>query len=134
MPRENGCTGGCCKEFWLPFSPEELREKARRGDPANGSTMELKRLAEVVIPLDLAVHGVEVEGGKATRWPYTCRVWDPETRLCREYDRRPIVCRRHPVSKKCGLDPSCNAAPVPDDHERFIREFEAAMLAPVPGA
>ena len=129
MPRENGCTGACCREFWLPFDHAELKAKAERGEQANGSKLELKRLVEVVVPLDLAEHGVEVEGGKATRWPYTCRVWDPETRLCKEYDRRPIVCRRHPVSKACGLDPACRAVPGPDDEARFAREFEAAMLA-----
>lgn len=33
---------------------------------------------------------------------YACKVWDPSTRLCMEYERRPRMCRGYPDYGKGG--------------------------------
>jgi Fe-S-cluster containining protein len=32
---------------------------------------------------------------------FTCKHWDPETRLCTDYENRPGMCRRYGTTKAC---------------------------------
>lgn len=39
---------------------------------------------------------------------FTCKAWNPHTRLCTIYDKRPFTCREYPVEHQvcewCGME------------------------------
>jgi len=43
---------------------------------------------------------------------YTCKVWDKKTKLCTEYEQRPIICRNHGVKMACAFS-GCKLNPIP---------------------
>lgn len=92
-----GCTGHCCAKFWLPWSVDRIKKLVAKGAVLNGSPDEIKKIEEMVIPL-------EDENQNTLKFAYTCRHWDKTTRLCTNYENRPIVCKEHPLSMPCNLD------------------------------
>jgi Fe-S-cluster containining protein len=53
--------------------------------------------------------GIEQAGG---HYPlYTCRHWDPQTKLCTVYDERPAMCRDYPYDGRCNADCACSYTP-----------------------
>ena len=108
------CTGGCCKRFTLPGSPDELRADAeahRRGTPHRWAA-EIQRIADMVIYLGFSDRGHNGEpggySGEATpkHW-YTCAYFDGVSHNCLIYGIRPGMCRDYPAygdpESKCGV-------------------------------
>jgi Fe-S-cluster containining protein len=104
------CNGQCCRRFFLPISPEELKAEAAK---EKSHYQEVKFIADMVIFLgtsELDVNGDPLadrpffprnDEGKAIGHYYTCKHHDSNTGLCTIYDRRPEMCRRYPYGRKC---------------------------------
>ncbi len=118
------CTGDCCREFWLPFSPDELREayelvKASAGrrqlmlrepDQKSWRTGILEDI-ELIFPMvvylgekraPLGMNPMDhelVHGDLPFGHYYRCKhlVGDD----CTIYDHRPGMCHRYPYGRKC---------------------------------
>ncbi len=101
------CNGLCCKKFYLPISPTELQEEARKAtlDPLykRYNPREVKQIAAMVIPLGFSKKDVngktwgDGEGG----WYYTCMYHDDVSGRCLIYDHRPNMCSEYPYGKAC---------------------------------
>lgn len=99
------CSGHCCKRFFLPLTPEELKAEATREDLRTRIRFnpdEILKIYDMVIPLKAAVY-YEFSVDGETRIPpgapghyYTCRHHDAETGNCNNYEARPDVCRNFP--------------------------------------
>jgi Fe-S-cluster containining protein len=93
------CSGNCCSEFYLPFDKEAI---ALITD-APGET-EIAYIKDMVIHLTDFVNPVNGDKGGL----YTCKHWNSVTKLCKEYEKRPRMCRDYPYGKKCQYDASCD--------------------------
>ena len=101
MTTETTCGGYCCERFHFRNndSPADLKAQAARSrDP------ETKQIAEMVIYLDYSTRDIEGGEGHPTHW-YTCKNFDPVTRLCKIYETRPSMCRNYNSKpwQSCGL-------------------------------
>ncbi len=87
-------------------------EKAVEATKA-GTLLDGPRVLDIIVPI----------GYDDSRYPtndadgviYTCRVWDPRTRRCTEYDQRPPMCSNYPYGRDCEwctFDPANPAAAV----------------------
>lgn len=103
LPGQGVCPGFCCAAFHIArdvaddlfADPESYRDGLF--------------LVEMLIPLEpeeaqrrhrelMRLHGWIPDEGE----PYfTCRHWDPETRLCTIYEQRPQMCRDYGVATPC---------------------------------
>lgn len=129
------CGGHCCQKFFLPFSPTELHEAYKVWhDNHERPTMSMEAaprpklysdiwlIYPMVIPLGhfeeppirqiVPVHG-------SGYW-YSCKNWDPKTKLCTIYDDRPAMCRDYPYQQgcnyqACGWDERRKTPPPKDD-------------------
>lgn len=93
--------------FTLPYSPGELDLRWRSID--DGDT-----IRQMVVPLSddearerADRYGVNPVFGRAP-YVYTCRRWDPDTRLCTRYDERPRMCSEFPYEQTCDHSPVCD--------------------------
>src|SRR5882724_5183165 len=86
------CNGNCCENFVLPSSKEMLNRDAQQGKTANGSQLEMKMIANMVIPIQ---NESFMHEGKRYFW-YTCKNFDKQTRKCTIYEKRPVLCRTYP--------------------------------------
>lgn len=116
------CTGHCCRDFSLRFSPEELMAAYRRwqsggrgerltmsGAPRGVELAEIHLIAPMVVhlghtertprlvnPTDDELIGKPVRGHR-----YRCKHWDPKTGDCTIYEIRPLMCRDYPGRREC---------------------------------
>lgn len=113
------CTGRCCRDFFLPFTPESLRAAAARAQEerlaelplAPGVTdlpsspqshrAELEQIAAMVVPFRPA--GPDSSRG----YRYSCVNLD-EDGDCAIYDRRPDMCRNYPYGHRCDFGTRCD--------------------------
>lgn len=88
------CTGHCCEDFILPYSPEELHTKMRghKDDPL---------IQRMVLYLGKYRAANQDFPGGAEGHHYTCRYFDKKSRDCTIYEQRPDMCRDHPYEKPC---------------------------------
>jgi hypothetical protein len=84
-PVSIACPGACCTIF--PF------ELGTKDSPA-----ERKRILDLIVP----VGEIAYSAGRGSATHYGCRVFDPATMRCREYDQRPNMCSRYPYGRACG--------------------------------
>lgn len=100
------CTGHCCQNFSLSWSPEELRDAYRRWQD------DLNDLAPIPIDIHLIYPMVFYLGDDApgvehinepvfSGYRYRCKHWDPATRDCTIYEIRPQMCRDYPGEAGC---------------------------------
>lgn len=98
------CSGHCCSDFTLEFSPEEIRMKALkiRKAPDSEWKRSLLEIARMLIFLrfDKQEPGWRKPAG-ATRYHYTCKNFDPVTRNCMNYENRPSMCSDYPYGRSC---------------------------------
>jgi Fe-S-cluster containining protein len=98
-----GCDGSCCAAFVLQGSTyRQFRRRAHR--VRDGET-----IANMIIPISPKVANERLEAAgsdERVTWKYrgmhfTCKHWDPETKLCGIYEDRPSMCRDYPYEKPC---------------------------------
>ena len=118
--KQKRCTGHCCKNFHLPFGPDEIREHYLRW--SRGGTQITKErgehmpiytdihlIAPMVVhlgyfdttnkginPSDDHLTGVETPGHR-----YRCKNLDPKSGDCTIYEIRPTMCRDYPYKSDC---------------------------------
>jgi Fe-S-cluster containining protein len=105
-PGSPACNGSCCAVFYLPVTPDEMTPQWASHIAPEGDGSYIRRMA---IPLskDVAAQravdfGLTADWGKVEEGhAYTCRHWDTRTRLCREYEDRPLMCSAFPYGDKC---------------------------------
>lgn len=124
------CTGHCCRDFTLPYSPQELLDGYKRWQSSGSSReqiamgaqsqpemrypMDIHLVAPMVIPLGRYYDKPEVfvlplEEAQQARFThddgapyhYTCKHFDPATDNCTIYEIRPQVCRDYPYERSC---------------------------------
>ena len=104
------CGGFCCERFRLrifassdeSMSPEDLHRRAEEASVDDPN--KFRQVDEMLIYLgqsDLNGNGQKDE--KQSHW-FTCRNFDITTRLCKIYESRPPICRRHGDDQKCDYD------------------------------
>jgi Fe-S-cluster containining protein len=134
----NRCSGDCCKRFYLPFSPDQLKTMAETGDHPHNKE-EIVFVADMVIPIEAAKDAKEgVDGGPPpqTGHYYTCRHHDAATGNCTTYETRPRVCRDFPFYgagyrnrcryKTCTWEEARNP-PVAMDRQSLIRKLPRSL-------
>lgn len=87
MPDDSRCTGHCCRDIPLPFSPEELHEKQH-------TLTDGEYIASMV-----HYTGVRYEKHGLTFHRYSCTHFDGVS--CTAYETRPKMCRDYPYGKPC---------------------------------
>lgn len=87
-----GCARTCCENFYLPLTLEEIKESVRKGNVANGDKDEYSKLLDMLIST-----------GRISKI-FNCKYFNKETRLCVNYENRPVVCKQHPTSKPCSKE------------------------------
>lgn len=118
------CTGRCCWDFRLPFTPASLhaaaeRERARRAaapPPEPGAAVEapfteIEQIASMVVPFRPAPD-------EKNAYHFRC-VHAEEDGDCANYERRPDMCRNFPYGRACPFGDRCSwdaarAGAVPD--------------------
>jgi Fe-S-cluster containining protein len=117
MPEKtNACTGSCCAVFTYSVGIPELQRRAdMHGDESAAF------LVDMLIELspDEAMARMDQFGVTGPREDfdlrsfvdssrvYKCRHWDEETRLCKVYEDRPLMCREYPYARTCDHDCAC---------------------------
>lgn len=104
------CSGACCAVFYLPLT---LRDFGRR--VAAGVIEDGEYILDMLIPLTVekARERAAKFGGvghitkRKAGHHFTCRHWDEETRRCKEYAKRPRMCREYPYGDDCSLGVGC---------------------------
>lgn len=84
------CPGSCCEAFFLDVMPDELHTLV-------ATDVDGPMLFGMLIPL--------WPDSRQGHW-YTCANLDPDSKLCRVYDKRPRMCRDYPGEHVC----SCGLA------------------------
>jgi Fe-S-cluster containining protein len=114
------CTGHCCKEFFLPFGPEELEAAYHRWLRSAGQSMGLAMSTDGVVAgavygeIHLIYPMVQYLGkfkeppfrqvnnsGNESRHYYSCKHYDTKTHNCTIYEIRPMMCRDYPYRGSC---------------------------------
>lgn len=118
---DDRCTGHCCQNFSLLWSPEALRDAYQRwlAQASGGVSITKARASAYPFPIDihLIYPMVEYLGDNAPEvkhinplpeladgkreYRYRCKHWDPATGDCTIYDIRPQMCRDYPGEKGC---------------------------------
>jgi Fe-S-cluster containining protein len=122
---ESRCTGHCCRMFFLPYSPDQLREEYQRWLRTDGDAVIHKGhigygqakplLAEIHLIYPMVIHlsesypdgyamvnprDVDPEEVSAGHF-YTCKHLDRTTDNCTIYEDRPGMCRDYPYRGSC---------------------------------
>lgn len=90
------CSGHCCKRFYLPLSPEELKQSA-----LEQRHIDIETIADMVIFLEKSKMRVDGTEGPEEGHYYTCRHFDEATGNCGIYERRPRMCSEYPYGSAC---------------------------------
>ena len=120
--KKDRCTGHCCQNFYLPFSPEDIDRAYRRWSTQFGQigathhvTMNGAEYGPIVVDIHLiapmVVHlgydgivprRVNLTDEELLGKPeipahrYRCKHYDPKMKVCTIYEIRPQMCRDYP--------------------------------------
>lgn len=85
------CTGECCRRFPIAgMSSAELTAAVNNNEPLSAWSRELFNIAANVYP-------VPYVDGDPSQHMFSCRRWNPDTKRCVAYDRRPpYMCGEFP--------------------------------------
>lgn len=97
----NRCTGQCCRDFVLPYSPMEI-------DRMNKFYLRTGRhkfqdwpiIGQMLIFLRMDQHNPNLIGSPTSeiyKYHYTCKHFDKSTGDCMIYDSRPRMCSGYPT-------------------------------------
>ena len=100
------CTGHCCRDFSLPYSPEEIeamRLSVTKWDAAGNEAIAHIYPHAVFNDLGTIAAMVQYRGEHDGRHRYNCAHLS-ENGDCAIYERRPSMCVRYPYSRRCQHD------------------------------
>lgn len=112
----NRCTGHCCRDFAIPFSPEQLRQQYdawRSGADSDAAGANIRADIHLIAPM-VRLTRTKGEGAQRT-YHYRC-VHLEENGDCGIYPIRPQMCRSFPDDKGCSFA-GCTWAAVRLPHE-----------------
>jgi Fe-S-cluster containining protein len=127
------CAGKCCAAFPYTTTPEKLQKRwqnVRRPLTKREAGWERDDLyiADMLIELpheEVMDLGQEFDLWKAIdnkpdgSYPmYTCRHWDPSSKLCMAYEKRPRMCAEFPYDKSC--EHGCGARAEPHTQIKWL--------------
>ena len=98
------CTGECCRQFPIGgYSLLEIHQWAAKREPLTNILLyppgsEVPKVLSLLIPIAKFTYFQ----GKVQPL-FTCRHWDQETKRCREYVHRPVMCSTFPYGMKCTI-------------------------------
>lgn len=102
------CSGQCCEVFFLPWKPDALQANQDRIEDGTKVAAMVVPLAETIkeLPRRLrrmlpAMYHSDPAKIIEKGYFYTCKHLDPETKLCRDYENRPTMCRDFPYGSEC---------------------------------
>ena len=93
------CTGGCCRKFYLPYTPVEIGSAVLKARAGKDSLEDIEQIGTMLIYLGIFVGPQRDTGDPHGGHYYTCKHFDGAD--CKIYDRRPRMCSRYPDSGKC---------------------------------
>ncbi len=72
--------------------------------------IDIERMAVLFYVLPVGTPRMDGAGERSTpeKPAWSCVAWDRQTRLCREYEQRPDVCRGYPYGNPCRVDAGCD--------------------------
>lgn len=145
MRETSRCTGHCCKDFSLPFSPMELKHQAELAKRGKGRFFpeEILKVADMVVFLfqnwSNSQDGRGLKKGRGSKSPfngpqyhYTCRHFDRATGNCMNYENRPLMCQNFPYGRDCRYR-GCTRRCEQEVAEKAIEEKECSS-SPTPTA
>ena len=88
------CTGHCCKEFELPLSPTELKDRADK-------IRDGEQIRDMVIYVGEKVGSSTKNPESSLRHYYGCKNLQTDGN-CGIYSDRPEMCRDYPYGRECG--------------------------------
>lgn len=87
------CSGHCCRQFFLPFTPRELvKLQLTRVVRLRFKPEEIRKVAAMAVYLGNNERGSHM---------YTCRHLNVISGDCMNYEDRPDVCREYPYGERC---------------------------------
>jgi Fe-S-cluster containining protein len=119
----SNCDGRCCAVFYLPVNHYEAGRWPyfSEGEQIAGMVVSLTPVAAELrrvrfgIPYPFRAYHA-----------YTCVHWDEDTRLCREYETRPLMCSEFPYDSPCPH--GCGYALRPGRMQEYRRSQNARRL------
>lgn len=118
------CTGACCQNFYLLFSPEELLDAYHRWRHGSGERVSMNGAASLPLYQDMhLIAPMVVHLGYGTKAPkqvnptdealqgkpeilahrYRCKHFDATKKICTIYEIRPMMCRDYPGKNPCNF-------------------------------
>lgn len=107
------CTGTCCENFTLPYSPLEIQRALEahqaweKGDGDghflmdDGNKALMPNEVEVIAPMVIHLGFYPTEPGWSPQHHYTCKHFDKATGNCGIYATRPKMCSDFPYGRVC---------------------------------
>ena len=115
------CTGHCCRDFTLPYSPDELWQSynaflamrngevpVQVGDILYRSQPRIPQDIHLIAPMVTYLGHYDTPASQNTvpevmrlEHHYTCKHYDAATHNCTIYDIRPAMCREYPYGHGC---------------------------------
>ncbi len=97
------CKAMCCQDFVLPFAPEYF-DSLNEGN-ASKEYLKVKSMIEYLGYYDINKDIIKSKFVKSKEYGnahhYKCKLQDPLTGLCTDYDNRPDMCKRFPNGDPC---------------------------------
>ena len=105
------CTGHCCRRFYLPLSPTQIKGEAalvRLGGRSRFNPTEIAKIADMVILVDQTPKpNNDSEYNRyhddSVGYFYTCKHHNKDTGDCMNYENRPNLCRDYPYGGSCAF-------------------------------
>lgn len=94
LTRSGKCSGKCCEDFFLPFSPEELEELYEKHTTRDIGLIYIMLIYKGVNHIIPETGKTRKNGELVHHW--TCRFHDKENKKCKIYFVRPHFCRTFP--------------------------------------
>jgi len=125
------CVGTCCVAFFLPYKKDEFENRATKKDASD----EIRKVNDMIIPVTNSTvrrrrnkFGMALGIRKENEGHYfKCKHWDEETKLCNDYENRPVMCRDYPYDKVCSM--GCNGCAPSDIVEKYEQQAEKSQEA-----
>lgn len=100
----NRCTGHCCKKFYLPLTPDQIKEELELSKTRPPRFQDFAKIAAMVIPIEptTGMTGAPLRAEDVNHY-YTCIHYDEQSGDCKNYEDRPTMCKDYPYGRPCNV-------------------------------